>query len=561
MTALRPTLKRHRALVAAACAAGLVSGLATIVVIHLIHLTLSGLSSSSVSGLGFVSALLAAFCASIIAKFTLNHLGAEVIHSLRDRMVRGVLSTPFANVEAAGEAKVYATLTEDLDALASAFGLIPGLTFSVALVFGGFAYLLYLSPSHFVIVVVVVATGVATSLGVKAHADHLLKVIRGYKGELFVAFVAMLKGSKELRLSQRRRQLFYTHYVNDVEMPLKRNTVRVHNWLSTIEEFAGLFALLAVGAILFDLPLVGPIESSAKAGFVLTILFITAPIRTIFDGTRTLLRCGVSLHNIRRLDVFDSYPREESLANHDSPVSQVVELKGVQYRYRQKDCDEGFSIGPIDLVVRTGEVVFVVGGNGSGKSTFAKVLTGLYRPDAGEIRLNGQLVQEQSREWYCEHFTAVFSDFYLFKQLICRGDLPIEDEVVLEQLRQLRLDHKVDVRNATLVTGPLSTGQAKRLALLIARMEGKAFYLLDEWAAEQDVEFRTFFYQQLLPELKRENKAVVCISHDAQYYHVADRAFRMEDGQLTPLSTDVSVPASRHPSFDVTPEYREQGIQ
>ena len=69
-------------------------------------------------------------------------------------------------------------------------------------------------------------------------------------------------------------------------------------------------------------------------------------------------------------------------------------------------------------------------------------------------------------------------------------------------------------------------------------MEDKTFYLLDEWAAEQDADFRVFFYEQLLPELKRENKAIICITHDNRYFHVADRVYQMQDGALTPVARE-----------------------
>ena len=77
----------------------------------------------------------------------------------------------------------------------------------------------------------------------------------------------------------------------------------------------------------------------------------------------------------------------------------------------------GFVLGPIDFTLRPKEFTFLVGGNGSGKSTFVKLLTGLYAPQAGEIRCDGERVRDENREWYRQHFSAVFTDFHLFENL------------------------------------------------------------------------------------------------------------------------------------------------
>jgi putative pyoverdin transport system ATP-binding/permease protein len=535
-------VRRNRALVVASCAAALASGLATTVAIHLITVRVNGRSGLSASGWVLTVTLFTSFLASLLAKATLNHLGARVISSLRQRMVRAVLSAPYAKVEALGEAKIYAALTEDLDALASTFELVPGLLCSVVLVSAGLGYLIYLSPTHFFVVGGIVGLAIVLSLGIKGRTDRLLHVIRRLKSDLFAVYESMLRGSKELRLSRQRRVHFYDHYTNEVAVPLQVHTIRANNWLSALEECAGLFAALAIVAIVSDLHFFGPLSSAAKSGYVITVLFIQAPIRTIFDGARGLQRGRVAATNIHNLGAFEAEPAVEatSATLEGAANASVLELRGMRYAYSRENADGSFALGPIDLTVRAGEILFIVGGNGSGKSTLAKVLTGLYSEHAGEIRLDGRRVPSENRDWYRDQFAAVFTDFHLFSQILSRdGRVPCDD-VIRDHLRQLRMDRKVGVKNGRLLTGKLSTGQSKRLAFLLARMESKTFYLFDEWAAEQDPHFRDFFYEELLPELKRENKAIVCITHDARYFHVADRVVQMEDGVLTVMREDAS---------------------
>jgi putative ATP-binding cassette transporter len=81
----------------------------------------------------------------------------------------------------------------------------------------------------------------------------------------------------------------------------------------------------------------------------------------------------------------------------------------------------------------------------------------------------------------------------------------------------------------------LSTGQRKRLALIVALLDDKAILVFDEWAADQDPVFRKRFYEEILPDLKRRGKTVIAATHDDRYFSVADRVLKMECGRFVPL--------------------------
>jgi putative ATP-binding cassette transporter len=202
-------------------------------------------------------------------------------------------------------------------------------------------------------------------------------------------------------------------------------------------------------------------------------------------------------------------------------------------------------LGPIDLKLFTNEVVFLVGPNGCGKTTLAKLLVGLYFPEEGEIRLNGKPVTDESRREYRENFSVVFSDFFVFEQLLGL-ESPRLDEQARDYLARLQLNHKVQVVEGGLSTTELSQGQRKRLALLTAYLEDRPIYLFDEWAADQDPLFKEIFYHQLLPELKARGKTVIVITHDDRYYSVADRLVKLVYGriELDSYAATASMPAA-----------------
>jgi putative pyoverdin transport system ATP-binding/permease protein len=210
-------------------------------------------------------------------------------------------------------------------------------------------------------------------------------------------------------------------------------------------------------------------------------------------------------------------------------ASQIPQGSSVQNEER------GFLLGPISLALRPGEITYIVGGNGSGKSTLAKLITGLYFPLDGAVRLNGVAITPQNSEWYRQHFSAIFTDFHLFESYLGFSQSNLDSEVE-DYLRQLQLDHKVQVNNGVLSTTQLSQGQRKRLALLTAYLEDRPGYLFDEWASDQEPLFRDLFYKQILVKLKERGKTVIVITHDDRYFHLADHLVKLDYGKVEPIA-------------------------
>jgi putative pyoverdin transport system ATP-binding/permease protein len=78
----------------------------------------------------------------------------------------------------------------------------------------------------------------------------------------------------------------------------------------------------------------------------------------------------------------------------------------------------------------------------------------------------------------------------------------------------------------------LSSGQRKRLAMIVALLEDRPIYVFDEWAADQDPLFRQKFYRTILPRLKDAGKTVIAVTHDERYFDAADVRYHMDEGRL-----------------------------
>jgi putative ATP-binding cassette transporter len=190
-----------------------------------------------------------------------------------------------------------------------------------------------------------------------------------------------------------------------------------------------------------------------------------------------------------------------------------------------------FEVGPLSAQFRAGEITFITGGNGSGKSTMLRLLTGLMPLQAGNLLVDGEPVEPEHMQAYRDQISAVFSDNHLARRLhgLADAQLARADEL----LERLEMHSKVRVRDGAFSTVDLSLGQRKRLALVVALLEDKPVIVLDEWAAGQDPHFRRVFYETLLPELKARNKIVICVTHDDRWFDRADQVLRMNEGRFT----------------------------
>ncbi|VDR25291.1 ABC transporter ATP-binding protein YojI [Raoultella terrigena] len=282
-----------------------------------------------------------------------------------------------------------------------------------------------------------------------------------------------------------------------------------------------------IGLVLFGLRDPLTLDPATITGYVMIFLYMIVPVEGVLSSLPTLASARVALQRVQQLR--EDLPPEQPQRPLPAEPFRSLALEAIRYQYRGED-GESFTLGPLDIRFSPGELVFIVGGNGSGKTTLANLLVGLYPPDSGAIVLNGRALAGDRQEGYRQLFSAVFNDFFLF------DDVAFVHERTAEQvnhlLRLLKLQHKVRFAGGRFSTTALSQGQRKRLALLQAWLEERPLYLFDEWAADQDPEFKAVFYLELLPMLKAEGKTIVAITHDDRYFHLADRIIKLESGRI-----------------------------
>lgn len=492
-----------------------------------------------------VAGLFVLFLSGVFAQQLLTNLGHHVVFQLRKVLVKRILDTDLQTVEKLGNAPLYAALTKDITAIGSAFNQLPFVAYNCVLVVIGCLYMGYLSPPLLAFVVAGLLLGGIIAYSLVSSMRQLMRKVREDDDKIFEGYAGVLEGRYELTLNSQRQQVFYENSVipacqsaRDTEIKADQRGIIARN-ISLVLVLALLFGIFMLGNSL-------NLANDVTIGFMLILLFLRTPLNDLTSHLPTLMQGKVSVHKLLTLKLAN-YAESFNYNTITEPFVKnafTLEMRDISYNYSDPHQGNNFHLGPINFHLCSGEIVFIIGGNGSGKSTFAKILTGLYTPSKGDLSFNNLAITDENRAWYRHHFSAIFSDFYLFKDLIGpakEGKKSFDKHLANEFTNLLNIKHKIEINDSRITSTKLSQGQQKRLAMLLAMVEQRPIWLLDEWAADQDPEFRAFFYLKLLPILRNKGITIVAITHDDQYFAAADRVLKCEEGCLYPINNESTI--------------------
>ncbi len=463
----------------------------------------------------------------------LTRLSQEIIYDLRLQMAESILNCPLQTIENIGAAKLLATLTEDITAIASATVRLSQMVVNLTLLLGIFTYFFWLSPWLFAgLLVFVIASYLFFSL-LERRGYKYFNLARQNQDNLYGNFRTVTEGIKELKLNRHRKNVFLREDLRSTAAGAKTYFTKAMSIFAVSGSFGLVMFFLPIGLLLFVVPQFIDLSAGVISGYTLAILYLILPMAEILNALPEITKANVALNKIESLKLSLSAKVTEPNFPTGSDFEsnwKSLELVDVNHAYAGEKEEHQFRLDDINLKFQPGEIVFIVGGNGSGKSTLVKLLTGLYIPDEGKVFFDGQLVTDTNREWYRQQFSVVFYDFYLFNKLL--GVETSRQAEIEDYLARLEIEHKVTVKDGVLSTTNLSQGQRKRLALLTAYLEDRPIYVFDEWASDQDPVFKEIFYKKLLPELKSRGKTVIAVSHDDRYFEESDRLIKLDYGRI-----------------------------
>ena len=527
-------LKPFRFIVSLSILLGMVGGLSVTVLLATINSALhsqDGLTQGVV--LLFAGLCVLALFSSICSDIGTNYVGQHIIAKLRKELGEKVLSAPMEQIERYRSHRLIPVLTHDVDTISDfAFAFAP-LAISLTVTLGCLGYLAMLSWPMFLMMVVAIIIGTAIQYLAQGRGIKGFFAARDAEDELQKHYHAIAEGAKELRIHRPRRQRMYDSGIKATADFICKTQIKSINTFVVAKTFGSMLFFVVIGLALALQSFWPSSDKAVMSGFVLVLLYMKGPLEHLIGTLPIVSRAQIAFRRIAELsEQFSSPEPHLLLADKGFKASPVhhLELRDVSFAFPPVAGSDAFRLGPVNLTIKEGEIIFIVGENGCGKTTLIKLLLGLYSPQQGEVRLNGQPVDALNRDDYRQLFTTIFADYYLFDDVV-QGDQHIPEDAN-QYLQRLEIAHKVSVQDGKFSTTDLSTGQRKRLALVNAWLEERPVLVFDEWAADQDPTFRRIFYTELLPDLKRLGKTIIVISHDDRYFNVADQLVRMEAGRV-----------------------------
>lgn len=355
-----------------------------------------------------------------------------------------------------------------------------------------------------------------------------------------------LRGFKDVKMSITRSDNIFTKYISQNRNRVKDLTVKTLIKYMGNELMGNYLWYLLIGIIVFLLPVILHMTNVVNNQFVVTLLYLMGPVGIVVARISEFTQMQIA---VERLELFHhkiNASKAIAIGHGDLPAPgdtfDNIRFEDVTFEYYDERRAETFRLKPLTLDIRKGESIFITGGNGSGKSTFVNLLTGLYVPHTGTISMNGRVITDRTYPGYRNRIAAIFTDSVLFNENYDGLELSPDNERLMFWLRKMELENIVtfDPEKKS-IKADLSKGQQKRLALIYVMLEDKDVIVLDEWAAEQDPVFRAYFYKKIIPELKQMGKTVIAVTHDDAYFNCGDRLIKFDYGTIV---SDTSVNAA-----------------
>lgn len=509
----------------------LVSGVANALVIFFVSNISINVSNAKYLIFYYLLIFLLYIISRKILETKLIKMTQAIIYDLRVKLFNKIFQVNYQEFEKIDKGRIITTFNNDISQLGNSANIIITAVTSIITIVCAFAYLCIVSLWATIITVVAITFVAVLFFIVSQKTRVYWEQSRDIQNTFMGKVNGLLDGFKELVLHINKKEEYKKEAFDVSEQFRVKVTTALTKFINSFL-IGESFFIVALGIVALILPLFNLFGNRQDlAGFIMVLLYILGPVRGILTSIPNVLQISVAANRVKEFinDIPSTeYQLDDVRSNLIIPNTiSNMEVREVTFEY-DNEVQESFSIGPVNLKINKGQAVFIIGGNGSGKTTLIKLITGLYNKKTGNILVDGKPIKQ---EVIGEYISIVFSDVYLFEKLY-DIDFKNKKNLIEKYLKLLDIDDKVKIENGKFSTTKLSTGQRKRLALLRCYLEDKPIFIFDELAADQDPQFRNFFYTKLIPEMKAMGKVIIAITHDDHYFNVADRVVKMDLGQI-----------------------------
>lgn len=482
-------------------------------------------------GIVFLSLVIYTYLLNVVYQKWLNKFSFNLLYANEKKVFDHIIKAPLLKLEKFGSKRFF-TVVEDLRTFAMLPYTITHTINSLLMLVLCLVYMFTLSIVSALIVIGLIIVVAACYFIVMNSMSKKVAALREYNEHYYQYVDDVMKGFKELKLSFFRRKNLMNRFLIPNRNEARDLDFRINYIFLSINLISQYGLYFVIAAILFVLPEFELLKRDDVISYVVIILFISGPINNLINLQQMYTRFLVANSRIKK------FMQDFAVVKKDEKNIQImpdndfksVKFNDISFSYNDEKSDSTFSLGPINMEINKGETIFIVGGNGSGKSTFINVLTGLYNSTEGEIYLNDSK-ELGGKEKLQNMIAAVFTDNHIFSHNY--EDYEIENnEDYLSLLETMKLDKVIEDDKDASARRQFSKGQSKRMSLIFAILEKKPILVLDEWAADQDPHFRKFFYEELIPRLKDSGKTIIAVTHDDAYFQQADRIIKFDYGKI-----------------------------
>ena len=333
------------------------------------------------------------------------------------------------------------------------------------------------------------------------------------------------------------------------EFFIERNDFHHKLWLkyNFVTAIAGTAIKVLVYAVLFVAVLKKELSVGNFTMFLAFSLAFAQALMNLLQRFGDYKRASLETDDFRSFIDLETADDEKDCIPLPEADSYEIEFKDVSYRYHRSDKD---ALSHLNLKLRAGEKIAVVGLNGAGKSTMIKLLLRLYDPSNGHITLNGTDIRRFRRADYYRLFAPVFQNVEIFAFLMSEN-IAMQRVGELDPARAERAAYEagLEERIASLAKGietpltkiveddgaDLSGGEKQKLALAKALYKGAKIVVLDEPTSALDAIAEQTLYERFDEMIG--NKSAVYISHRLASTRFCDRIAMFEDGRLVECGT------------------------
>ena len=479
-----------------------------------------------------LAVLLCAIAQTVLARYSLRaayRFGERTAARIRETFLRRVLGLPAAVAERVPAGDLAARGGTDVDAVATALrDLLPSM-------FVGVVQILYLILAVVILDPLLGSVGVIGFSGIwfvtrwylrrgrdaylvegeanSRLADELAATTRGARTIEAFGLHERRLAAGHAALAETRRTRLATLRLRSVYFPLAETSYAV----------PAVLVLVLGGLMHFD----GRVSLGTVVAAVLYLRQLVGPLDSILIFVDQLQAAGASFARVEGLGAVPAPPP----ADHRTPRDEQIEAHGVRYAY-----DTGPDVlHDVELTVRPGERLAVVGLSGAGKSTLGRLIAGVDRPTAGTVTVGGVPIADLPPDELRRHVVLVTQEHHVFRDTL-RANLMADapDDQLRSALHTVGADWATDL-DRDLAENPLDGAQAQQLALARVVLADPHTVILDEATALLDPTAARAAERALAAVL--HERTVIAIAHRLQTAHDADRVAVMDDGRIIELGT------------------------